>query len=120
MPEFYPTPAYKRVWTAALALLESRLELFGLELKEEKLQGLSLVITIAVAFLFLFLALIAGTFALIMVLPDHWRGWGLLIVTAVYGLIGLAALWRAKWLIARRGPPFERTLSEVKKDLACF
>jgi uncharacterized membrane protein YqjE len=98
-----------------LDILKNRLELFGLELQEEKHRIVSLIIWSALAVLFLLLAIILGTFAVIYVLEGTGRTIALFAFTALYMAGALAALLVIRDKI-RKGLPFSTTFSELKKD----
>lgn len=104
-------------------LLESvrqRLELFALELREEKLRATQLLIWLSVA---VFAAGLAVTFASLALVFLFWETARL----AVLG--GLALFYTAGCLIAVRKfrrwraqhpKPFEATLAELQNDRACI
>ena len=101
------------------ALGRTRLELLGVEIREEEFRLVQLLIQTAV-FLFLsFMAMVILTFALVLAFLDH----------ALYVLLGLfvvylsGALWAARLMRRRflnRTMPFEASVNELKKDLECL
>lgn len=110
----------RRMGDSVLGLVQSRLELFAVELQEEKLRALGLVVWLVVAVTLVVAGLLAGLAAL---------GIWLWSVAGYLGLIGLmlAALAAAAgvlWGIRRRirsGPaPFAETLAEFRKDRECL
>lgn len=110
----------RRMGDSVLGLVQSRFELFAVELQEEKLRALNLVVWLVVALTLVVAGLLAGLAAL---------GIWLWSVAGYLGLMGLmlAALAAAAgvlWGIRRRirsGPvPFAETVAEFRKDRACL
>lgn len=110
----------RRVGSSLLTLLHTRVELFAVELQEEKLRALSFVVwfttALALAVAGILIAMgIAGVFL--------WEraGYPGVIALAVAALGSSAGLL---WLLRRRilrGPgPFATTISEMGKDLECL
>ncbi len=108
----------RQVGEAFCGLVRCRLELFALELQEEKERLLWLVVRLAV-----FVAVGAGGLLLVLGLVAwlayRWLGvWGIAAVAAF--CLGTAA-WGVRKLIRdiRRAPaPFHQTVTEFKKDRA--
>lgn len=110
----------RRLGNSVLGLLRTRVELFAVELQEEKLRALDLVLWVALAVALVVAAILLsiGTLALFL-----WQRAG------YAGLIGLAAgvlaaagavflLLRRK--IARGPEPFAATVGEFRKDMECL
>ena len=106
--------------SSVLGLLRTRLELFALELQEEKLRAARLLVWAAVVLALVVAAvlLLVGTLALFL-----WRAAG------YAGLIGLTALVLAAavalYLAGRRRilgapAPFSATAAEFHKDMECL
>ena len=110
----------RRACDSLLGLAQGRLELFAVELQEEKLRALNVIVWLVVALTLGVAGLLLGLGALAFYL---WA------VAGYYGLGGLAlALLAASagvlWAIHRRirtGPtPFVETLGEFRKDRECL
>jgi len=99
-----------------LALLQNRIELFAVELQEEKYRALQAVLwlSVGVILLFLGLALAVGTLAL-----WTWHCWGfpglcgLTGLLLVAGALVLGVMWKR---LSSTATPFSGTLEELKKD----
>jgi uncharacterized membrane protein YqjE len=105
---------------SAFALLQTRLELFGIELAEEK-ERLFAVLFLGLAALILGLMALIGLTALIaVVFWDTYRWQMLTAITIVYALAALVCAWRAR--IGLRNAPlvFEATLEQFEKDREMF
>jgi len=107
-----------RFGTSLLGLVQTRAELFVVELQEEKLRAISLLLWLALA---LSLAM-AGVFVAIGILALYlWQ------IAGYPGLVGLAAgtfavaaiiFWSIRHRILRGPQPFAETLGEFRKDAA--
>lgn len=109
--------AAKRLGLSCLGLLQTRLELLGVELQEEKVRAIDLLawLTAAIALAVAAILLAIGTLALFL---WHHAGYA--------GLVGLAIATGAAavtmFVVMRRklvrGPlPFEATTAEFRKDM---
>lgn len=110
----------RRIGGSLLALLRGRLELFSVELQEEKLRLLNLLVWIALA-----AALGFGAVLITIIALAFW----LWTVAGYLGLIGLAlACFIAALCIIvgirkkiQTGPaPFAQTVAEFRKDAECW
>jgi uncharacterized membrane protein YqjE len=100
--------------------VRDRIELLGLELREDKIRLVQVLILACFGVVFALLALILGILTLLALLPPDWRvaGMGLLAAACLMG-----ALWTFTSLRRRLGEglhPFAQTLDELKKDRQCF
>jgi len=100
--------------------VRDRVELLGLELREDKIRLVQVLILACFGVIFALLALILGILALLALLPPEWRvaGMGTLAAACLLG-----ALWAFASLRRRLGQglhPFAQTLEELKKDRQCF
>jgi uncharacterized membrane protein YqjE len=110
----------RRTGDSLLGLVQSRFELFVVELQEEKLRALNLVVWFVVALTGIVAGMLVGLIALAI---------GLWHLAGVWGFAGLAVallaaactiLWRIHHHV-RHGPmPFAETIGEFRKDRACL
>jgi uncharacterized membrane protein YqjE len=118
MPEADPSPlgfvqAFRRLLETFVAILESRLELASVELREEKARVLLLLALAGVALFGVAMAVIVLT-TLVIVLCWAYAAWvlgGFAILYAVLALLGYQALRREL-----RKPFFDDTIAQLKKD----
>ncbi len=110
----------RRVGDSLLGLVQNRVELFALELQEEKLRAVKLLIWLALALALGMAGLLLGLGALALFL---WQ------LSGYIGLVGLAVVSLAcaaaiLWFVhsrVRKGPvPFNQTVAEFKKDRECL
>jgi uncharacterized membrane protein YqjE len=110
------TETLRRSGDSLLGLVQSRLELFTVELQEEKLRAINLLIWLTIALALGVAGLLVAVGALAIFL---WN------TTGYLGLIGLAVLTLASaagllWWLRQRletgVTPFNTTVTEFKKD----
>lgn len=110
----------RRLLGSVLALLQTRLELVGIELAEEKERLTGVLFVGLAAMMLATMALISLTVLIAIAFWDTYRWQSLAVVTALYALGALAC-----WLKARSGlrdapSVFEATLNELEKDRELF
>jgi uncharacterized membrane protein YqjE len=97
-----------------------RLELFVLELHEEKFRIIQLFIWISAA---VFSGILAITFASLTVVYLFWETARLAVLggfAVLYGGIFIGLLTYCRKFIQRQPRPFESTISELQQDRACI
>lgn len=110
----------RRMGRSLLGLAQTRIELFSVELQEEKLRVLDLLLWLSVAMALGIAGLILGIGALGLFLWETWGYAGLVavIVAALGGAAGM--LWGLRRRILRGTAPFAETIGEFKKDFECL
>jgi uncharacterized membrane protein YqjE len=109
----------KRLLNTALAEVENRIELFLLELREERSRLFDVLLLGCAAGMLGFMALLTVTVTLVVIFWDSARVPVLVVLSACYSLGTLGVLWRLK-VMMRSWSSFSATLDELKKDRACF
>ena len=107
-----------RLATALLDAGRTRIELAALEFEEARARAtdnLVLVLVAAAAFGF---ALLAASMLVVVLFWDTYRIAALVIMTLVYLLIGVFALWRVSEHKKSDPPAFAATLAELDRDRA--
>jgi uncharacterized membrane protein YqjE len=118
-PEQRPGPV-RRIGDAWLALARNRLELFGIELQEEKLRLLTALVWFAVAVAFGVAGLLLGMGALAIWLWTIAGYWGLIGLGAAALAVSALIIWAVRQHL-RVGPrPFAGTVAEFRKDGECL
>ena len=97
----------RRTGDSLLGLAQNRLELFAVELQEEKLRALNVLQLDGLGALALYLWHTAAYFGLI----------GLALVSLG---AGAGALWAIRQRIRSSAAPFAKTVDEFKKDRSCL
>jgi len=106
----------RRLADNALAAVQTRLELFALELREEKTSAIELLIWVCTALFFGMMAFIVLTATIILLFHDKWR---LVAAGGFFVLYVAGALWaymRLKVRLKNQNTPFADTINEFKKD----
>lgn len=102
-----------------LSIVSTRIELFSIELSEQKERLLKVLCLSFGALLCLSLALLILTLTVALVFwPTEYRYVALFVAVAVYAVAGLGmmlAVWR---LLTRGAAPFEATIEELRNDVA--
>ncbi len=100
-------------------LLESRAELFLVELKEERVRVIAALLLLLTGVICAMMTLVLVTFAIVIVFWDGYRIPVLVALTAAYaaGAIGAFVLLRRR---LHRWQAFAASLEQIKKDRACL
>ena len=110
----------RRLGNSLVGLLQTRAELFAVEVQEEKLRAVRLLVWVAAAIALGVAGLLVAIGGLALLVWEMAGYWGLAGLAA--GAIGLAAI--ILWIIHRRvthGPaPFAGTVAEFRKDAECL
>lgn len=106
----------RRLGAAFLGLLHSHVELFGIELQEQKARTVSLLLFAGLALVFALLLLVGLSALVLIVLWDSYRLAGILGLCGFYALAGLFCALRLKAAIFDESSPFNATLEELAND----
>jgi uncharacterized membrane protein YqjE len=113
-----PRHAFARIAGSIAALAHTRLELFGIELAEEKDRLLSLLLLSLFAVMIGLLTLMCVTALIVLALWNTYRWQPLAILTALYVLITLFCTWRVIAKLNGAPAAFETTRAEFENDRA--
>ncbi len=103
-----------------LASVEDRVELFSVELQEEKFRLIQTVTWICVA---VFAGMMAITFASLTLVYLFWESARLAVLgglAAVYSGAFVVIIVAFRRFLARQPQPFAATLAEIREDRACI
>ncbi|MGF6591181.1 phage holin family protein [Pseudomonas sp. 2835] len=109
-------PSSKRLGAAVLGLLHGHVELFGIELQEQKARTLSLLLFAGLALVFALLLLTALSGLVLVMLWDSYRLAGIIGLCVFYGLAAIFCGLRLKAAVFDESSPFSSTLEELAKD----
>jgi uncharacterized membrane protein YqjE len=120
-----PAPAgllasFRTLGDTLVASLQDRLELFSLELQEEKFRLIQIFLWISAA---VFAGMMALVFASLTVVYLFWESARLAALgglTALYAGALVAIIIGLRRYLARQPVPFAATLQEIKEDRACI
>lgn len=117
---FETTGTASRLGETTLTILEDRMELFALELREAKLRFFQALLWAGMAVMTTVFGLLLLVVAGLYVLPGEWRVYLLVGMGGLaLGIGGMAFVVLGRHL-DRRPLAFDQTLAELKKDAACF
>jgi len=108
----------KRIVRSVGDLVQTRLELFLIELREERFRVLDALVLMGLGAVCGLMVLVLLTFTLVLIFWDH-RVIVLLILAVLYGLGAGAAFWTLRQRL-RNWDAFAATLEEMKKDRECL
>lgn len=108
-----------RLFKTSVEMVGNRVELFLVELQEERLRLLDALLLLMAGIVCALMALIMVTFAIVVIFWDSYR----LLVLTLFILIYTGAAVSAFGLLRsrqRRWRAFAATLEQIKKDQSCF
>jgi uncharacterized membrane protein YqjE len=114
------TGAAGRLGGIAAQILQDRLELLALELREAKIRFIQILLLAGIAVSFFMLGLLLLFLAGVYILPPEWRFYGLAAAAAAGILTGAAVFFTLRRHLQRKQLAFDQSLTELKKDTACF
>jgi len=101
------------------AILQTRAELFSVELAVQRERFFSLLGLLGIAIIFLLLALVFFSILVVSFFwPGEFRYWAIGGLALSYALFGLGLCWRLAYRLKTDGMPFEITRKELAQDLA--
>ena len=106
----------RRLGAAILGLLHSHIELFGIELQEQKGRTLRLLLFAGLALVFALLLLTALSGLILVLLWDSYRLAGIAGLCVFYSAAALFCGLRLKAAVFDESSPFNSTLEELAKD----
>jgi uncharacterized membrane protein YqjE len=113
-----PFESLRRLLAEVAGVVRNRVELFGVELQEERHRHIEILFLAGAAAVLAFLGLLLFSVVFILLFAEPYR------IYAAGGL-GLACVSGAAALVFRlkrwlRVPPFAETIAQVKKDFECL
>ena len=114
------TGAVGQLGEIAAQILQDRLELLGLELREAKIRFVQVFLLASIGVSFFMLGLLLLVLAGVYILPPEWRFYGLAAAAAAGILAGAAIFFTLRRHLRRKQLAFDQSLAELKKDTACF
>jgi uncharacterized membrane protein YqjE len=110
----------RRILSSVFAIMQTRLELVGIELAEEKDRLLGVLFLGLAAMMLATMALIALTALVAIAFWDTYRWQSLAGITAVYAIAALVCAVKARSGLHSAPMVFEATLAEFEKDREIF
>jgi uncharacterized membrane protein YqjE len=101
------------------AILQTRAELFSVELAAQRERFFSLLGLCGIALIFLLLALVIFSILVVSFFwPGEFRYWAIGGLALLYAMTGLSLTWRLVHRLNTEALPFEFTRQELSKDFA--
>ena len=110
----------RRIVSSVFAIFETRLELIGIELAEEKERLIGVLFLGLAAMMLTMMALITLTVLIAIAFWDTYRWQSLAAITIVYALVAVFCALRARTGLINAPNVFDGTLAEFKKDRDTF
>jgi uncharacterized membrane protein YqjE len=107
----------RRLADTALSTVQNRVELFALELQEEKSWLISTLLWAAAMIFFCGLAIILVVGTVVYLAPESWRPWILLGVAAVFVWLAINSIVGFRRSLRDKRPPLSDSIGELKKDI---
>lgn len=115
-----PPAAGRQLLRALLSLAHTRLEIFGIEVAEEKARMLGVLFSALASMLFATLALITATVLIAVLCWDSYRWQALTALTVLYAVVAAVLAFWARRALSTAPEMFETTLAEFRKDSELF
>lgn len=109
-----------RLGGIATQILEDRLELLALELREVKIRFIQSLLLACMGVVFSLLGLLLLVLACVYLLTPEWRLYGLAGAAVASMLAGTAVFVVLYRHLQRKTLAFDQSLAELKKDTICF
>lgn len=106
----------RRFGDTGLSALQNRIELFAIELREEKARFLELVFWVSATLFLAMLAVLVFTAAVVFVCPDAARPWVAAAFVVLYGGGAVTGAVQLRAKLTRRAPAFADTVAQLQKD----
>ena len=101
-------------------ILEDRLELLALELREAKIRLIQAWLLACMGLVFSMVGLLLLVLAGVYVLPPEWKFYGLAAAAAASILAGAVFFMVLRRHLKRKQLAFDQSMAELRKDTACF
>src|SRR5947207_141178 len=122
-PEHNPTGLFnslRQLLDTTLAAVQNRLELFVVELKEEKCHVIEILIWAAAAIVLGLMAITTATFTIVFLVPKDAKPFVLAGFCVFYILAAVGAFLGLKKRLRNHPLPFAESISQIKKDRECL
>jgi uncharacterized membrane protein YqjE len=110
----------RRIVSSVFAIVETRLELIGIELAQEKERLIGVLFLGLAAMMLSMMALITLTVLVAIAFWDTYRWQSLVVITLVYALVAVLCALRARSGLLNAPNVFDSTIAEFKKDRDTF
>jgi uncharacterized membrane protein YqjE len=116
-PPFQLLGSLRRIAETLLGTLQNRIELFAVELQEEKTWLIATLLWAAACVFFCGLAIVFTVGAIVYLVPEPARGWVLIGVSLLFIALAVRTVVGLRRSLQEKPPPLADTVGEPKKDL---
>lgn len=109
-----------RFGNIGLQILEDRLELLSLEMREAKIRFVQALLLTCLGVVFSLLGILLLVLTILYLLPPELRLYGLTIAALVSMFAAMVIFILLRRHLERKPLAFDQSLSELKKDTTCF
>ncbi|MBN1548723.1 MAG: phage holin family protein [Syntrophaceae bacterium] len=109
-----------RLGGIAAQILQDRLELLALELREAKIRFVQALLLASIGVAFLMLGLLLLVLAGVYLLSPEWRFYGFAATAVASICAGVIVFMALSRHLNRKQLGFDQSLAELKKDATCF
>ncbi len=109
----------KRILDTLLATAQNRIELFAVELQEEKRRMVEALLCAAAFAAFAMMTLSLVTFTIVVLCWENGRLIALAVLIVLH-VVGTVVAWQSLQARLQCKRPFADTLDEIKKDRSCL
>ncbi|HUG13301.1 MAG TPA: phage holin family protein [Opitutaceae bacterium] len=112
--------SFKTLGDSLLGTVQDRLELFSLELQEEKFRLIKIFLWISTA---VFTAMMTVAFGSLTIVYLFWESARIAVLGGLTAVYAVALVWiivSLRRFLARQPSPFAATLQELGEDRECF
>src|ERR1700761_1334674 len=110
----------RRIVSSVFAIVETRLELIGIELAQEKERLIGVLFLGLAAMMLCMMALITLTVLVAIAFWDTYRWQSLVVITLAYVLVAVFCALRARSGLLDAPNVFDSTIAEFRKDRDTF
>lgn len=104
----------------AAQMLQDRLELLALELREAKIRFVQALLLACIGVVFMLLGLLLLVLSILYLLPNEWRLYGLVVAAMISLLAGVGVFIVLRRRLVQKPLVFSQSLAELQKDTKCF
>lgn len=103
-----------------MGALQNRVELFAVEMREEKQNVLELIVWVSLALFLAMMAMIVITATIILMFEQQKRLYVAGAFCVLYVISAVVAFFKVKARLRAGGQPFSETINEMRKDRECL
>ena len=122
MPEDeQPSPglfaSFRRLTDTLVGTVHNRVELFALELQEEKCWLIATLLWAGASIFFGILAVVSVSITIVWLCPENARPYALVGLSVLFLFLAASAISGLRKLLKEKPAPLSETLTELKKDI---